>query len=34
LVDEFYNYAEGTVFFKPTLAERTPSAKGVRFPTS
>src|SRR5215207_3059611 len=36
LVDELYDYAEGTVFFKPTLAERTPSAvpNGIRFPTS
>jgi hypothetical protein len=35
LVDELYDYAEGTVFFKPTLAERTPSAvpNGLRFPT-
>ena len=37
LVDELYDYAEGTVFFKATLAsERTPSAvqNRVRFLTS
>jgi hypothetical protein len=35
-VEELYDYAEATVFFTPTLAERTPSAvpNGVRFPTS
>jgi hypothetical protein len=37
LVDALYDYAEGTVFFKPTMAlARTPSAApdGARFPTS